>query len=64
MLEFTLKNNGETLNFAVVYGFRNIQNIVQKMKRKRCGYDYIEIMACPSGKLIQFYQLRFNVGVQ
>lgn len=62
MLEFTLKNNGETLNFAVVYGFRNIQNIVQKMKRKRCGYDYIEIMACPSGCINGSAQIRPREG--
>ena len=32
-------------------GFRNIQNLVQKMKRKRCTYDFVEVMACPSGCL-------------
>ena len=37
------------LQFAAAYGFRNIQNIVQKMKRKKCPYQYIEIMACPAG---------------
>ena len=42
--------DGETkLQFALVYGFRNIQNIVQKIKRRKCPYDFIEIMACPSG---------------
>lgn len=34
---------------AKCYGFRNIQNIVQKIKRQKCPFDYIEIMACPSG---------------
>ena len=34
---------------ALAYGFRNIQNIVQKIKRKKCPYDFVEIMACPSG---------------
>lgn len=43
---------GETvLRFAVANGFRNIQNLVQKMKRKRCTYDFVEVMACPSGCL-------------
>ena len=37
------------LQFAAAYGFRNIQNIVQKLKRKKCPYHYIEVMACPSG---------------
>ncbi|CAF0718824.1 unnamed protein product [Adineta ricciae] len=37
------------LRFAYAYGFRNIQNIVQKLKRNKCEYDFVEIMACPSG---------------
>ena len=39
------------LRFAVAYGFRNIQNIVQKIKRKKMVYDFVEIMACPQGCL-------------
>lgn len=51
-LETKLERNGETLlHFAIANGFRNIQNTVQKMKRKRCQYDFVEIMACPSGCL-------------
>ena len=38
------------LRFAAAYGFRNIQNLVQKLKRGRCKYHFVEIMACPSGK--------------
>jgi iron only hydrogenase large subunit-like protein len=34
---------------ALAYGFRNIQNIVQKIKRGKCQYHFVEIMACPSG---------------
>jgi len=37
------------LRFAAVYGFRNIQTLVRKMKSRRCEYDYVEVMACPSG---------------
>lgn len=49
--EVNLEINGEVkLKFALAYGFRNIQNIVQKLKKKSCPYHYIEIMACPSGK--------------
>jgi len=40
------------LQFAAAYGFRNIQNIVQKMKRRKCPYQYIEVMACPTGILV------------
>jgi len=43
------KNDQVLLRFAIINGFRNIQNIVQKMKRGKCVYDYVEIMACPCG---------------
>merc|ERR1711997_1006541 len=51
--EIILENSsGEAmLRFAIANGFRNIQNLVQKMKRKKCTYDLVEIMACPSGCL-------------
>ena len=62
--EVTLEGpDGTTLlRFAQAYGFRNIQNMVRKIKptahdihlgtsRDGCGYDYVEIMACPSGCL-------------
>jgi iron only hydrogenase large subunit-like protein len=50
--EICFELNGETkLRFAMAYGFRNIQNIVQKIKKSNCSYDYVEIMACPSGCL-------------
>ena len=48
--EIVLSCDGEDkLRFAFAFGFRNIQNIVQKIKRKKCNYHFIEIMACPSG---------------
>ena len=51
--ELTLTINGEKkLKFALAYGFRNIQNIVPKVKQKRCPYDFVEVMACPSGMFI------------
>ena len=46
------------LKFARAYGFRSIQAVVRQMKRKKCKYDYIEIMACPSGCLNGGGQLR------
>ena len=50
--ELNYELNGEVkLSFAIANGFRNIQNLVQKMKRKRCNYDFVEVMACPSGCL-------------
>ncbi|GAB1607765.1 cytosolic Fe-S cluster assembly factor narfl-like [Argonauta hians] len=42
-------DDGKELKFAIAYGFRNIQNIVQKIKRGKCPYHFVEIMACPSG---------------
>lgn len=43
------KDGLPALRFAIAYGFRNIQNVVQKIKRGKLPYDYVEIMACPSG---------------
>lgn len=48
--EVTLEVDGRTvLRFATAYGFRNIQTLMRQMKRGRCKYDFVEIMACPSG---------------
>ncbi|NXK92869.1 NARFL factor, partial [Formicarius rufipectus] len=50
--EVTLERDGEVLlQFALAYGFRNIQNVVQKLKRGKCPYHFVEVMACPSGCL-------------
>ncbi|XP_066496704.1 cytosolic iron-sulfur assembly component 3 [Tiliqua scincoides] len=50
--EVTLEKDGEILlHFALAYGFRNIQNLVQKLKRGKLPYHYVEVMACPSGCL-------------
>ena len=50
--EFVLDVDGKpVLKFAAAYGFRNIQNLVQKMKRGKCPYHFVEVMACPSGCL-------------
>ena len=56
--EVTISINGESkLSFAAAYGFRNIQNIVRKLKSGKCQYDFVEIMACPSGKSILLFIL-------
>uniref|UniRef100_A0A5F8ABS3 Cytosolic iron-sulfur assembly component 3 n=1 Tax=Macaca mulatta TaxID=9544 RepID=A0A5F8ABS3_MACMU len=50
--EVTLEKEGQVLlHFAMAYGFRNIQNLVQRLKRGHCPYHYVEVMACPSGCL-------------
>ena len=48
----TLEKDGVVLlQFALAYGFRNIQNLVQKLKRGKSPSHYVEVMACPSGCL-------------
>lgn len=48
--EVTLERDGVVLlSFASAYGFRNIQNLVQKLKRGKSPYHFVEVMACPSG---------------
>ena len=34
---------------ALAYGFRNIQTVIARMRRGRAMWDYVEVMACPSG---------------
>lgn len=48
--------------FAVINGFRNIQTVVQRLKRKALKYDYIEVMACPSGCINGGAQCKPNAG--
>lgn len=58
--ELLASGGAVVLRCAQVYGFRNIQNIVRKLKRRAKGvsssrqddpsrWDYIELMACPGG---------------
>ncbi|KAE8283150.1 Cytosolic Fe-S cluster assembly factor narfl Nuclear prelamin A recognition factor-like protein [Larimichthys crocea] len=50
--EVTIERDGVVLLcFASTYGFRNIQNLVQKLKRGKSPYHFVEVMACPSGCL-------------
>ncbi|XP_072336980.1 cytosolic Fe-S cluster assembly factor narfl isoform X2 [Scyliorhinus torazame] len=57
--EVMLEKDGRVLlRFALAYGFRNIQNLVQKLKRGKLIYDYVEVMACPSGCLNGGGQIR------
>ena len=37
------------VKFVAAYGFQHIQNIIRKLKTQRCDYEYVELMACPSG---------------
>lgn len=50
--EVTLEKDGETvLRFAAAYGFRNIQNVVLKLKKGKVLYHFVEVLACPGGCL-------------
>jgi iron only hydrogenase large subunit-like protein len=51
------------LKFARAYGFRNIQSIMLKVRRGTCDYDFVEIMACPSGCNNGGGQLRQAAGM-
>lgn len=51
--EFTLEDpeTKQKINFAIVYGFRNIQKIIKQLRNGNCKYHFIEVMACPKGCL-------------
>ena len=51
-----------SLRFATAYGFRNIQNIVPKVKRGKLPYDFVEVMACPSGEFIVCSKCAFKLN--
>lgn len=38
------------LRFAAAYGFRNIQNMVLKLKRGKFPYHFVEVLACAGGE--------------
>uniref|UniRef100_A0A6B2L3G2 Iron hydrogenase large subunit C-terminal domain-containing protein n=1 Tax=Arcella intermedia TaxID=1963864 RepID=A0A6B2L3G2_9EUKA len=49
-MEVDLEVEGKVvLKFARANGFRNIQNIVRRLKRNKKEFDFVEIMACPGG---------------
>eukprot|EP00268_Persea_americana_P046786 TRINITY_DN4835_c0_g1_i5.p1 TRINITY_DN4835_c0_g1~~TRINITY_DN4835_c0_g1_i5.p1 ORF type:complete len:478 (+),score=85.56 TRINITY_DN4835_c0_g1_i5:261-1694(+) len=61
--ELSLEVEGETvLRFALCYGFRNLQNIVRKIKIKKLDYHFVEVMACPSGCLNGGGQIKPKAG--
>lgn len=62
--EISLEKDGKVvLKFAIANGFRNIQNLVQKLKRgKGPGYHFVEVMACPSGCINGGAQVRPTAG--
>ncbi|XP_037957929.1 probable cytosolic Fe-S cluster assembly factor GJ13047 [Teleopsis dalmanni] len=62
--EVTLEQDGKcVLRFAIANGFRNIQNLVQKLKRGKIAYHFVEVMACPSGCINGGAQIRPPAGM-
>lgn len=50
--EVALERDGETLlQFAAVYGFRNIQTLVHRMRKNKVPYQLVEVLSCPGGCL-------------
>ncbi|KAH6837701.1 ferredoxin hydrogenase [Perilla frutescens var. hirtella] len=61
--EVTLEVEGKiVLRFGLCYGFRNLRNIVTKIKSGKCEYHFLEIMACPSGCLNGGGQIKPSPG--
>lgn len=42
-------SSSSVIKFGRVYGFRNIQSMLLKLKRQKLDLDFVEVMACPSG---------------
>lgn len=63
----TLDRDGETLlQFAAVYGFRNIQTLVHRMRKGRVPYQLVEVLSCPGGNstiIIMFLEELCNISV-
>lgn len=53
-----IESSSILLKFAKVFGFRNVQNLVRKVKNRKICYDYVEVMACPGACLNGGGQLR------
>ncbi|KAH1105890.1 hypothetical protein J1N35_009658 [Gossypium stocksii] len=63
--ELSLEVEGKTvLNFAICYGFQNLQNIARKVKTRKCDNQFVEVMACTSGFcfLVSFYLFGCQIG--
>ena len=58
-MEIEVEIGEEVVKMAKCYGFRNIQRIVQQVKKNKCEYRYVEMMACPGGCYLGGGQLKF-----
>ncbi|KRX17937.1 Cytosolic Fe-S cluster assembly factor NARFL [Trichinella nelsoni] len=53
-----IHDNKVLFHMALCYGFRNIQNLIRKIRAGKCAYHFVEVMACPSGCLNGGGQIR------
>mmetsp|Transcript_15685 Transcript_15685/g.37821 ORF Transcript_15685/g.37821 Transcript_15685/m.37821 type:complete len:537 (-) Transcript_15685:67-1677(-) len=63
MREVVLESEGKVvMKFVAAYGFRNVQNIIRRIKKGqttgKVDFDYAEVMACPGGCLNGGGQIR------
>ena len=47
--EATLQIAGKEIKIAVASGLANARKIMEQIKQGKCGYQFVEIMACPGG---------------
>jgi NADH-quinone oxidoreductase subunit G len=47
--EVSLELDGAAVNIAVVSGLANASTLIEKLKAGEAHYDFVEVMACPSG---------------
>ena len=61
-LKIPSEGNAKTYKFATVYGFKSIQQLIRMFKTKKAQkeFDYIEVMACPSGCLNGGGQIKYK----
>lgn len=63
--EVNLERDGETLlQFAAVYGFRNIQTLVHRMRKGRVPYQLVEVLSCPGGNAKKWMFLHVKIKFQ
>lgn len=58
--QYNFEMGGQIYKMAKCYGFRNIQKIVQLVKKNKCPYLYVEVMACPGGCFGGGGQIRYE----
>ena len=47
--EASIRINGKTINVAIANGLNNAENLIKEIQAGSKQYDFVEVMACPSG---------------